>query len=247
MAVIYKATNKLNGKAYVGFTRNTAEDRFTTHCERGNSLHQAIKKHGAENFEVSVLEESEDWLYLVTVREPYYIKSLNTMVPNGYNKTKGGEYSNPDGVPVDVYDLDLQFVETVKSISECARKYNVPHSNIQGACANARKGKASRLGDHHFCYNGESVKKRVWNTDPGLQAAIKSNIGRKKPAHSEFMRKRGEERRDTTVHTFLHKDGKSFTGTRHALKEIDPTVSIGELGVLIKGGYKSHRGWRIGK
>ena len=245
MPVIYKATNMINNLAYIGFTKGTAENRFAAHVREGCSLHRAIKEWGAENFSLEVLEESDDWLHLVTEREPALIEEHNTLAPNGYNLTKGGEYSQLEGIEVDVYDLDFNFVETVESIGETARKYNLAQSNVQAACKQAREGKASRLGTHMFCYNGESVHKKVYNNTPGCEAARRANIGRKRPDRAVFMHNLNESRRDATIYNFVHKDGREFTGTRYELKEADPSVSIGELGVLIKGGYKSHRGWKI--
>ena len=247
MPVIYKATNMVNNAAYIGFTKGTAEDRFAAHKREGHSLHRAIKEWGAENFKLEVLEESEDLLHLVTERETALIEEHNTLVPNGYNLTKGGEYGQLEGAEVDVYDLEFNFVETVCSINETARKYNLAGSNVQQVCKQAREGKASRLGTHMFCYSGESVYKKVQNNKPGCEAARSANTGRKRPEHAEFMRKLMEDKRDKTIYKFIHKDGRVVEGTRYDLKEIDPTVSIGELGVLIKGNYKSHRGWAIGK
>ncbi len=247
MAVIYRATNKINNMSYIGFTKGTAKDRFAAHTREGHSLHRAIQEWGAENFKLEVLEESDDWLHLVTEREPALIEEHNTLAPNGYNLTKGGEYGQLEGVAVDVYDLELNFIETIQGISETARQYGLSHSNVQGACKNADKGKSSRLGDNYFCYSGGSVQKKVWNTMPGCEAARSANTGRKRPEHAEFMRKLMEDKRDKTIYKFIHKDGRVVEGTRYDLKEIDPTVSIGELGVLIKGNYKSHRGWAIGK
>lgn len=247
MAVIYRATNKINNMSYIGFTKGTAEKRFSSHIREGHGLHEAIKEHGPENFEIEVLEESEDWLMLVKDQEPHYIAKYNTLTPNGYNRTKGGEYGNLEGLPVDVYDLELNFIETIQGISETARRYGLSHSNVQSACANSEKGKASRLGENYFCYSGGSVKKKVWNTMPGCEAARKVNTGRKRPEQAKVIEKLNEERKDKTIYKFTHKDGRVVEGTRYDLKEIDPTVSIGELGVLIKGNYKSHRGWTIGK
>lgn len=245
MPVIYKATNMINNLAYIGFTKGTAEDRFANHIREGHSLHRAIKEWGAENFKLEVLEESEDWLHLVTEREPALIEEHNTLTPNGYNLTRGGEYSQLEGVAVDVYDLEFNFVETVCSIGETARKYSIAYSNVHAVCKQAREGKASRLGTHMFCYSGESVHKKVHNNAPGCEAARQANTGRKRPDRTEFMHKLNESKRDTATYKFVHKGGREFTGTRYQLKDIDPSVSIGELGVLIKGGYKTHRGWKI--
>lgn len=52
----------------------------------GTILKNAIKKYGKANFIKSILEETTD-----PSRESYWIKKCNTIFPNGYNITEGGE------------------------------------------------------------------------------------------------------------------------------------------------------------
>lgn len=95
MGYIYKITNLINQKSYIGLTRRTPELRWKEHINtvygekgRRHHLHNAILKYGPENFEFKILEEvSEDEL---NNREKYWIKYYNTC-DNGYNETYGGE------------------------------------------------------------------------------------------------------------------------------------------------------------
>lgn len=64
MGVIYKATNLINGKTYIGQTKRSLETRQREH-EKGNlyyrsAIHDAIIKYGKDNFDWSVLEEVKD-------------------------------------------------------------------------------------------------------------------------------------------------------------------------------------------
>lgn len=96
MAVIYKATNTKNGKAYIGFSSNF-QSRLTAHknkAARGDCqyLHNAINKWGWDAFEWQVLYESKDSEHCLRVMEPKLIEEHNTFWENGgYNLTKGGE------------------------------------------------------------------------------------------------------------------------------------------------------------
>ena len=60
---IYKITNRVNNKMYIGQTRFTVEHRFKQHIKnfniehRSQPLYNAFANSGIENFEVSVLEE----------------------------------------------------------------------------------------------------------------------------------------------------------------------------------------------
>lgn len=51
--IIYKITNLINGKIYVGRTTQDIQVRFKQHCcDRLRVLPKAIKKHGKENFKI---------------------------------------------------------------------------------------------------------------------------------------------------------------------------------------------------
>lgn len=88
MAYIYKITNKINGKTYIGETIQTISKRWSRHCydaKRGatDHLHSAMRLYGIENF---IIEEVE---FCSTEsrfeRESYYIILYNTLEPHGYN------------------------------------------------------------------------------------------------------------------------------------------------------------------
>ena len=87
---IYKITNKVTGKSYIGQTRYTVEFRWRQHQHKkdGCYFHNSIHKYGAENFIVETLEECdfED----LDSREIYYIAKYDTF-NNGYNTTIGGD------------------------------------------------------------------------------------------------------------------------------------------------------------
>lgn len=94
--IIYRLTNRLNGKSYVGQTRMSFRKRFYCHkCDSRKArypIERAINKHGWENFQVYILEQ-EISPTDVDERERAWIKTLNTLVPNGYNVEPGGSRS----------------------------------------------------------------------------------------------------------------------------------------------------------
>jgi len=88
--LIYIATNKINGKRYVGKTEKTLSERWYRHqknVEYGSQtyFHRAIRKHGAENFSFELLEDCSDELN--NEKERYWIATLQPE----YNMTKGGD------------------------------------------------------------------------------------------------------------------------------------------------------------
>lgn len=96
---IYKITNLVNNKIYIGQTKNDPKDRFRRHClnygSRGGESHKnesvinnSILKYGKENFLFEVIEGPVE---NYNEREKYWIKYYNCKTPNGYNLTDGGE------------------------------------------------------------------------------------------------------------------------------------------------------------
>jgi group I intron endonuclease len=97
MAYVYKITNKVNNKAYIGATVTSVKSRWNRHCSdakhnRDNqAIHAAIRKYGIDKFEIQILEQHDDSDHTFNVLEPKYIQEHNTFGENGYNMTQGGE------------------------------------------------------------------------------------------------------------------------------------------------------------
>lgn len=91
---VYCFTNKINNKKYVGITFDM-QRRYKQHKTARNRcpvFSNAIKKYGFETFDFTVLKENltqEDAKSL----EKKFIEEFNSIVPNGYNRTKGGDSS----------------------------------------------------------------------------------------------------------------------------------------------------------
>jgi len=89
---VYKITNKINGKFYIGKTVNPLYVRFSQHKhlalkkKENIYFYNAIRKYGIESFQIELIEtlDNNDKL---TLRERYWIKKLNP----DYNLSEGGE------------------------------------------------------------------------------------------------------------------------------------------------------------
>lgn len=92
--IIYKLTNKVNNKVYIGQTRSSMKKRFSQHCETRNktAIGLAIKKYGVDNFECSVLYDNIETIEELNKKEIEYIKLYNSISPNGYNIESGESY-----------------------------------------------------------------------------------------------------------------------------------------------------------
>ena len=98
MGIIYKITNQINKKIYIGQTRVTEPVRWQQHVWYANNcpekecilLCYAIRKYGKDNFFREVIETCDN--KSLNEREKYWIKYYNSNNrENGYNITIGGD------------------------------------------------------------------------------------------------------------------------------------------------------------
>lgn len=95
--IVYKITNKINGKAYIGQTVQTLSKRWNRHVHnksKNSVISLAIRKYGVENFEIRILSRCNT-IEEMNHRETYYIKLFNTLATNGYNLKLGGQQGGP--------------------------------------------------------------------------------------------------------------------------------------------------------
>ncbi len=90
--IIYKVTNIINGKIYIGQTKQSLIRRWHSHCGKHSHcsiLHNAIKKYGAENFTVEQIDVacSKEELDKKEIR---WIAFYDCIAPKGYNISSGG-------------------------------------------------------------------------------------------------------------------------------------------------------------
>lgn len=137
---IYKITNKINNKVYIGQSNNVHR-RFLDHV-RGKKnepsiIHNAIEKYGVKNFEIEVIEKD---IENYNEREKYWIDYYNsTNRKFGYNISEGGEnpptfygedcslckYSDNivDNIKFDIANTDLK-------LKDVAKKYDVSEQYV---------------------------------------------------------------------------------------------------------------------
>lgn len=137
MPYIYKITNTINNKVYIGKTTKTVLERWQEHKNeytrtRSNKrpLYDAMRKYGIDNFSIEEIEECT--IKELSEKEQYWI-SVYDSYHNGYNATKGG-----DGIILVDYDIIYKLyqkgygIKEIMNITGCCNKTIEKILNIYG-------------------------------------------------------------------------------------------------------------------
>lgn len=175
---IYKITNKINNKCYIGQSINI-ERRFEEHKNTNRTskyLHRAMIKYGIDNFKFEIIEicHKEE----LSEKEKYWINYYHSISPYGYNLTDGG-----DGGNTFRYRTEEQMEETKKKISNAVSgenngffgkhhsektKEKLKQINIGKKLSQETKNKISESLQNHIVTNSTKQKiseatKKQWN------------------------------------------------------------------------------------
>ena len=192
MGYIYKITNKINGKAYIGQSINNPigtngriNQHLKGHSKNCRALHNAIKKYGKEHFSVEILHivllpDILDEL------ERAEIRNHNTITPNGYNLTSGGE------------NKKLISLETRKKISNSKKGRPSHRKGATLSDETRQKISENSKGKKHSLETRQKMaaahKRRIQDPKGKKQVDDALKLGRKKGAkRSPETRKRMSE------------------------------------------------------
>jgi len=180
---IYKATNTINNKVYIGFDSNwpsRKNDHYFNHTNVLNPtevFYRALKKYGWNNFRWEVIYQSPDREHTLKRMESYFILEHNSYVwnelSNGYNMTYGGE--GPIGMKHSLttrkkhseittqYHNTLTKEERIERSKNCSKGQKVRYADKKDSdYTKYKKRKAhqgqyiiiSPLGEKYYAYNG---------------------------------------------------------------------------------------------
>lgn len=126
---IYKITNNINGKIYVGqsidIPKRIYEHKYKAFCKDdisyNSAIHNAFRKYGLDNFTFEILEEVS--IKELDDKEIFYIKELNSLSPNGYNIQSGGQkYKVHKREPNRCRNCNTEISYGAKLCLECCKK-----------------------------------------------------------------------------------------------------------------------------
>ncbi len=161
---IYKITNLLNGKIYIGRSSDLKSRKSKHKTKRNNTLiSRAIFKYGHENFTFEVIEYCD--VYLLIEREQYYMDLYSPYGDIGYNLLKDSSFGGWLGMK--------HSDETKKKMSEIKRgePWNKGKKGLQ-MCSDETKKKMSesRKGDGNSFYgkkHTQESKNKISNKAKG--------------------------------------------------------------------------------
>jgi group I intron endonuclease len=176
MGYIYKITNILDGKCYIGQTKNDLNDRWKNHKNKNSNciyLKNAFQKYGVSNFKFQLvcICFDED----LNKYEIEYIKKFNSLVPNGYNLKKGGENGGKHAE-----ETKQKISETIKAKLESGEiiphksQSGIPHTEERkNKISNTMKKLCSKDYVLKYSLNNEFIKQYESITDASIDNKIR--------------------------------------------------------------------------
>lgn len=164
---IYKITNLINEKVYIGQTTTTIDHRWgqhKTYRNKRNHLYSALDKYGIDNFKIEEISHytrntKEKLIQILNKKEIYYIAKYNSINPDfGYNISIGGNSNIGTcmAFAVDAYNLNGELIRSYESTTDAANDLKICITEVQKCC----KGKALVVAKKYvFRYKGEPFDK----------------------------------------------------------------------------------------
>lgn len=208
MGFIYKITNTVNGKCYVGETiRKNPFNRWSGHkssikCNKGcPALRNAFKTYGEENFTFEVIRECPDECRLAI--EEYYIEQYDSIIPNGYNISHGGQQGGTFAGHKHSEETKAKQAQTIREIY---RNTNIYDCNKGRPCI-SRKIVSSYDFDGNLVKTYNSIleaAKDVGISDPLIHKCLNGKLKQS----GSYQWARGQERTIPSKYIMSNKGGK---------------------------------------
>lgn len=249
---IYKVTNTITNKSYIGKTTIGYLKRFNKHilnAEKGinRRLYDSMRFHGIHNFTVT-LEYTASTIEELNAKEIELISKFNTLMPNGYNMTLGGEggYTLTSWTDEERKELYKQQAlkrtghkhskETKEKIGKTQKGKTIPKevrekisksllTNFSNLSEEEKKGKASHLREYDGIRKGskhsESSKKLMSQSKKGktYEEIYSNDVAKIK---IEMARKR-----------FIERNPKAFSLTEYQEEYILKAINNEETVAMI--------------
>ena len=233
LGIIYTATNKINGKRYVGQTIRSLEKRRRGHLSCAfnpntdmyhSKFYCAIRKYGIQTFVWKVIEKDicfEDLDYAEILAISYF-----DTFKNGYNSNTGGD--SPKEISIETRQK-MSLSHKGKVLSE-EHKIKISEANKGKTTSEETKKKLSNLNINKKC--SEITKKRIsesltGNKNPNfgkhLSEQHKRKLNRTGKYHTEETKKKMSFSSKGKLKSKDHckNISKGLMGKKHSLESIE--------------------------
>lgn len=169
MGCIYKITNTINDKIYIGYTTTSIETRMRKHktddIKSDTVLGRAIKKYGWDKFRWEILEECDDKERLLEL-EKYYIDKYSSHIPNGKHHSEDSKklISIANSRPIEMLNDDFEVIKRFNSVSDGGR-WVISEGITNNKSANSSIVKAIKHKHRAFGYYWRYVDEGVETMD----------------------------------------------------------------------------------
>ena len=171
--IIYKLTNKVNKKFYIGATTTSLNQRKRNHFSNPRyHIGNAIKKYGKKNFIIKQIDEAKTIEELDTL-ENYYIKKLKphyNILSGGMKKFKLDDYTK-------------QKISEYQMVAKLGNTYRLgkTHTNkTKNQISNSLKGNSNKLGKTGYKLSEETKKKmsasRMGDNNPAKRKEVREKL-----------------------------------------------------------------------
>lgn len=197
MGYIYKITNKLNLKIYIGKCQCSIEARFKQHCRRAlhwfdkpqkfrSHLYPAMFYDGIDNFEIALLEECQN--NELGNREKYYIKLFDSCNSDiGYNIAVGGN---------SFWEGKHHSDESKEKISAHSAKYLLGKhlsEETKEKISQANAGKSNFEGHQHSEEAKDKIRQSKLGKAGGMRGKKQTKQAKEKIRKANLGKKRSKE------------------------------------------------------
>lgn len=175
--IVYKITNKINNKIYIGQTRCKLSKRWSQHKNLTSPgcpmLKQAFLKYGIDSFEISIICRADNRIDLNN-REKLCIRLYKSIAPKGYNLAAGGESRTTHPDTRRKMSLALtgkkRSPESIKRMSECKKGIKLTEHTKQ-KMSMAKRGIA----------RPQWVRDKISKSSKGIGGYMSGKTGEKHP------------------------------------------------------------------
>lgn len=205
--VVYKHTNTLTNKSYIGITCTSSATRWRAHkylARKGSQthFHLAIMKYGEDVWESSILEDNIKSAELAESREKYWIRTYDTY-SKGYNSTLGGSYvpqhdqDSRRSVKASFYNIKTKEEVNDVFVVELAARYSLEAKHLYSVA----NGKLLSWKNWRLLENKEYTKKLSKNH---IDKIVAKNQGKKRSEDSKDN-SRAAALKNSTRYTFYNR------------------------------------------